>query len=112
MESAPCGRRGGASRTLRLSGTSAARSVSDLQVRHAQRKGGYGGKPFLGEGRLRRETVEGFPLFVEHRAPSRRRAVRRGGEARASRRAPPLQVDSEFLGDGVHVIVPSIVKDD
>src|SRR5688500_15618244 len=30
----------------------------------------------LGEGRLRRETVEGFPLFV-------------GGEARAFRRAPP-----------------------
>src|SRR5688572_21140934 len=26
------------------------------------------------EGRLRRETVEGFPLFVERRGPSRRRA--------------------------------------
>src|SRR5436190_1915047 len=29
----------------------------------------------MGEGRLRRETVEGFPLFVERRGPSRRRAA-------------------------------------
>src|SRR5688572_27455319 len=29
----------------------------------------------LGEGRLRRETVEGFPLFVGRRGPSRRRAL-------------------------------------
>src|SRR5687768_3218576 len=28
----------------------------------------------MGEGRLRRETVEGFPLFVGRRGPSRRRA--------------------------------------
>src|SRR5687768_11826533 len=28
----------------------------------------------VGEGRLRRETVEGFPLFVWRRGPSRRRA--------------------------------------
>ena len=27
-------------------------------------------EPFLGEGRLRRETVEGFPLFVGRRGPS------------------------------------------
>src|SRR5918999_1014173 len=37
-------------------------------------KGGYG--PQLGEGRLRRETVEGFPLFVSAEARAFRRAAR------------------------------------
>src|SRR6188768_3783706 len=68
--------------------------------RELRRKGGFGGKPWfssesftglraaewqpepkasgatLGDGRLRRETVEGFPLFVKRRGPSRRRAAR------------------------------------
>src|SRR5688500_13015441 len=39
----------------------------------------------MGDGRLRRETVEGFPLFVERRGPGRRRAALVWGDGRLRR---------------------------
>src|SRR4029079_6961278 len=42
------------------------------------------GATILGEGRLRRETVEGFPVFVERRGPHRRRAARPYSEQKVS----------------------------
>src|SRR3954470_15646115 len=71
--------RGTAPRAARPRGTAGQRwsRLGALPPMGGNRKGGYGGKPLSGEGRLRRETVEGFSLFVS-------------GHARAERERRPL----------------------
>ena len=50
----------------------------------------------MGEGRLRRETVEGFPLFVSTETRASWRAVRQGAQARAEGERRPYRPKMPF----------------